>query len=81
MVKSPTCATPRAPSTRVLLSTTEGGWDWVLAGLAGALMREARKVTAYLSERKSHCMPLKVGFEKVNGVRMERIASLIVSEV
>ena len=51
----------------------------VAAELAGELIREPRNVKAYLSVRKSHWRPLKVGLEKVSGVSVVRMASLIVS--
>ena len=81
LAKSPTWATPRPPSRRVEFSTRAAASDWVPAGLAGELMREPRNVNAYLSERKSHWMPLKVGLEKVSGVRVVRMASPTVSAV
>ena len=47
----------------------------------GALSREPRRVSAYLSARKSHCNPLNVGLEKVRGVSVVRMASPTVREV
>ena len=41
----------------------------------GALGRAARIVASYLSEAKSHWIPLSAGLEKVRGVRVERMAS------
>ena len=46
----------------------------------GEAKRDANKVIWYLSAAKSHCTPLKVGLEKVRGVRVVRRASPMVMD-
>ena len=79
--KSPTCPTPLPAKSREVFSDRLGPDVCVRAEKPGALSRDAKMVIAYLSVRKSHWIPLKVGLEKVRGVKVVRSASPMVRDV
>ena len=65
VTKSPIWLVTRPPMSPVELVSRSGSRS---TPCPGSLMREAMRVAAYLSEVKSNCTPLKVGFENVIGV-------------
>ena len=74
LTKSPIWAVARLAIKLVALVNSLGSRAGVVPTM-GRLARENNTVASYLSAAKSSCTPLKLGLEKVSGVRVVRIRS------